>query len=185
MGVIILLEGPDYAGKSTLAENIASSFDWPIQHEGPEPTLTAGTGPGSLLHRYQNKATEAWAHAKAHGGVVLDRFAISEPVYADVFSRPDRLGPDGLALSLAALRSPRTLLFHVMCLPAWPTCLRGMALREDTLLKDPRMLHVAWSNYAKLAADRRRWDLIFDWASPRSTEYALDAIELLAKEVSR
>lgn len=73
----IIIEGPDGAGKTTLANKLAKRLDMNILK------MTANGGQSSI--EYLQKL--------ACDGVVIDRCWVSEQIYADIFGREQRL-PD-------------------------------------------------------------------------------------------
>jgi cytidylate kinase len=70
---IIVIEGPDGAGKSTLAKNLGEHFKWPIVHGG---------GPLTNRHEFLDRArTKGWNTPEVPR--IFDRVSyISERVYA-------------------------------------------------------------------------------------------------------
>lgn len=73
---MIILEGPDNAGKTTLGEHLSQHLGLEFQHSG---------GPIRSREDFEERM------AKLHSGpaVVMDRFpAISEHVYGQIFKRP-------------------------------------------------------------------------------------------------
>lgn len=74
----IIIEGPDGAGKSTLAKSLADRLDMNILK------MTANGGQ-SVLEYTQKLACD---------GVIIDRCWVSEQVYSDLFGREPRIGND-------------------------------------------------------------------------------------------
>lgn len=74
----IVIEGPDGAGKSTLAESLAGALDMNI--------LKMTANGGQSVPEYLQKL--------ACDGVVIDRCWVSEQVYSDLFKREPRIGDD-------------------------------------------------------------------------------------------
>lgn len=71
----IIIEGPDGAGKSTLAEKLANALDMNILK------MTANGGQ-SVLEYLQKLACD---------GVIIDRCWVSEQIYSDLFKREPRI----------------------------------------------------------------------------------------------
>lgn len=71
----IIIEGPDGAGKSTLAKSLAGALDMNILK------MTANGGQSTL--EYEQKL--------ACNGVIIDRCWVSEHVYSDLFGREPRI----------------------------------------------------------------------------------------------
>lgn len=74
----IIIEGPDGAGKSTLAKSLADRLDMNILK------MTANGGQ-SVLEYVQKLACD---------GVIIDRCWVSEQIYSDLFSREPRIDND-------------------------------------------------------------------------------------------
>lgn len=74
----IIIEGPDGAGKSTLAKSLADRLDMNILK------MTANGGQ-SVLEYKQKLACD---------GVIIDRCWVSEQIYSDLFGREPRIGND-------------------------------------------------------------------------------------------
>lgn len=74
----IIIEGPDGAGKSTLAESLADRLGMNI--------LKMTANGGQSVQEYLQKL--------ACDGVIIDRCWVSEQVYSDMFGREPRIGND-------------------------------------------------------------------------------------------
>lgn len=74
--MIVVLEGPDFAGKSTLAARLKEHFGGHIHWVGPPPA------PTELLRYYLDPVERA---AAASDFVVFDRMHVSELVYGPIF----------------------------------------------------------------------------------------------------
>lgn len=74
----IIIEGPDGAGKSTLAKSLAGALDMDILK------MTANSS--QSLQEYIQKL--------ACDGVIIDRCWVSEQVYSDLFGREQRIDND-------------------------------------------------------------------------------------------
>lgn len=71
----IIIEGPDGAGKSTLAQSLAGALDMNI--------LKMTANGGQSAREYEQKL--------ACDGVIIDRCWVSEQVYSDLFGREPRI----------------------------------------------------------------------------------------------
>lgn len=77
MPKLIVVEGPDGAGKSTLVRKLAADLGWPVLHTGGPPATKA-----DLLAKFEN--VERSLNAALTPGVLVDRHpAISEPIYRE------------------------------------------------------------------------------------------------------
>lgn len=74
----IIIEGPDGAGKSTLAKSLADRLDMNILK------MTANGG----------QSTREYMQKLECDGVIIDRCWVSEQVYSDLFGRASRIGDD-------------------------------------------------------------------------------------------
>nr|DAG68641.1 MAG TPA: dNK protein [Caudoviricetes sp.] len=74
----IIIEGPDGAGKSTLAEKLANVLDMNI--------LKMTANGGQSVPEYLQKL--------ACDGVIIDRCWVSEQIYSDLFGREPRIDND-------------------------------------------------------------------------------------------
>lgn len=74
----IIIEGPDGAGKSTLAKSLAGALDMNI--------LKMTTNGGQSAREYEQKL--------ACDGVIIDRCWVSEQIYSDLFGREPRISND-------------------------------------------------------------------------------------------
>lgn len=74
----IIIEGPDGAGKSTLAKSLAGALDMNI--------LKMTANGGQSAPEYMQKL--------ACDGVIIDRCWVSEQVYSDLFKREPRISND-------------------------------------------------------------------------------------------
>lgn len=74
----IIIEGPDGAGKSTLAKSLADRLDMNI--------LKMTANGGQSVPEYLQKL--------ACDGVIIDRCWVSEQIYSDLFGREPRIGND-------------------------------------------------------------------------------------------
>lgn len=74
----IIIEGPDAAGKSTLAKSLADRLDMNI--------LKMTADGGQLMPEYLQRL--------ACDGVIIDRCWVSEQIYSDLFGREPRIDDD-------------------------------------------------------------------------------------------
>lgn len=74
----IIIEGPDGAGKSTLAKSLADRLDMNIL----KMTVNGGQSPREYIQKLECD------------GVIIDRCWVSEQVYSDLFGRDPRISED-------------------------------------------------------------------------------------------
>lgn len=123
-----ILEGPDGAGKTTLANKLGGAYLHHDQHS------TAKHFAGSMQLALQGYT------------VVLDRCWISEPIYAAVFRKaPSRVSPihrrmlDRMALAAGAKA--------ILCLPPFEVCAQTFSSGREEMLKDTTQLKAVYDRY--------------------------------------
>lgn len=134
--MIIILEGPDGAGKTTLAKQLAEAFQLRIHHEGPPPKNV------SVLQHYGRILDAARGQ-----NVVFDRLYVGERVYGPIVRGEDRLGGDGykrmrqLSWAVGAL--------EILCLPSFEVCLTNWQNRKGELFADAAKLRQVHDSYRR------------------------------------
>lgn len=114
----IYLEGPDGAGKSTLAKSLAEHYDLPYMH----------------LDKPANSAemTAQHSHQMRKPGVYDRTHAISEFVYANVLRRENALsGPVSEAMIDGLLAGCEGEALVIMCLPSLSAVIHAIGVREE------------------------------------------------------
>jgi hypothetical protein len=145
---VLIFEGPDGAGKSTLAEAVAARLDYAVVHHGPYPEVTEGA---DLFDRYLDSMMPA---IRGRCGVVLDRCWISEIPYGLAF----RDGRDRLGTTLRARLEALAWVVDariVLCLPPWRHVLANFEMRKGKeYLPDAARLRTVYDWYLdKMDAD--------------------------------
>lgn len=109
--MIIILEGPDGAGKTTLSrqlrERIPALSNAIYAHEGPPPLNV------NVLEHYASIVLQAdnFEHA------IIDRLAMGETIYGPILRGDDRLGALGWTLMRRLFLARRVV--HIVCLPPY------------------------------------------------------------------
>src|SRR5690349_10848166 len=112
--MITILEGPDAAGKTTLAKRL-EDLGYDNIHFGPPPKTAPGeTHPA--FYQYMSFLANAWPYDNIRSRV-LDRFCYGEAVYGPVFRNDRSFEPWMMRLLERVMLSMQGLL--VMCLPDW------------------------------------------------------------------
>jgi len=134
--MIIILEGPDGAGKTTLADQLLNSLQYGVRihHHGSYLSCT----PNEIQNAYFRSIYDA------SPTIIMDRSWLSEPIYADVVRKsPSRLSSNHVReLELAA--SARGVLV-VNCRPPLSTCIK----KEDEYV-DTNQLKLIYNMYESL-----------------------------------
>ena len=137
---IIILEGPDGGGKTTLGKRLAEQLGYRYVHSGPFKTVTHGLGRLSM---------EAMLPALlGYQGVVMDRAWLSELPYGIAFRGGlDRLGDVQRAmLDRVALRCGAIV---VMCMPSWDNVEASYKARKaKEMLENVDQLRQVYDIYA-------------------------------------
>jgi hypothetical protein len=108
---IIILEGPDGAGKTTLAEFLKKEYGAYVMHSTWSPELEVD------MDKYMEITTRMALEISQNQLVVLDRHWLSELVYSDVFRGGHKRGEMYLRHHEALLCDPRLYARLVLCLP--------------------------------------------------------------------
>ena len=143
----ILLEGPDGAGKSSLAQQLSRRYGIPVHHEGPPPQ-------NIVLYYHILGTIEHYRKS----GVVFDRLALSESIYGPLLRGTDRLGNRYQRVIAQHLAEFYTT--TILCLPSYETCLASWQGRDGELFRDPKLLLKVWDQHYD---SRSQFDFVYDW----------------------
>lgn len=137
---LIILEGPDGAGKTQLAKALhRADPDAHYVHSGPFPEISDG---GALARVYADAMRPA---VEGSANVIMDRCWLSERPYGAVFrSGADRLGARTRILERLAWRC-QTLV--VRCLPPWEQIAENFGRRRE-MLDNTDQLRAVYDLYA-------------------------------------
>lgn len=151
---MIIVEGPDGAGKTTLIENLAhhrvhlKSLKGGVGSEGQNPQGWTKNA-DSTLSAYAQKILEG---ERTDGvNIAFDRFHLSEWVYGPIL-RNNQLITDEVLLVLGNLLREKHVPI-ILCLPAFKTTLAniGKAGRERPAYQTEGFLHMAYTSWQKIA----------------------------------
>lgn len=157
----IILEGPDGAGKTYLAEELQAEFpELGYSHEGPPP---------KELEPYHYYVARLHTHIESFPkGFILDRFALGERVYGPIFRGQSRLSYSEW-LRLRTLFSELHVV-QVMCLPpltvahkAWSSGRAEMIVNHETF----RRTYHAFRELQSECAVR------YDWTQPNALNHLI------------
>ena len=159
---IVVLEGPDGSGKTTLAHQIQDRYGHAYRHEGPPPA-----GRPALFYYY-----ERLVDADAAAPVILDRFALGERVYGPVLRGRDDLGYAGWAVVRDFLDARGAV--RVLCLPPKWVCMRAFRIAKQ-MIKDEETFIQTYDAWAAFRNDPGQH--VYDWTRPGAFEQVLRAVE--------
>ena len=148
--MIIIFEGPDGSGKTTLAakvRQVANTANLHTAHHGPYPGVSAN----DLAHAYFMSLTPALTY---NDTVLMDRSWYSEPIYAKaVRNTESRIVTTHRRMLERAAMSRKAVV--VQCLPSLETCLEAYGERPE---------------YAKREQMSEVYDLYAEWIAQGSCD---------------
>lgn len=169
---LIILEGPDGAGKSTFAARIANRFitrDFQITHQGPPPAEV-----NRFLH-YRDVLDRAMSRPTG-----MDRWAPGELVYGPIYRGEDKLGWDGWCELYRLTLTQNPMALFILCLPPYQDCRRAWASGRKELLKNEVDLlksYGAYRDFLKRARDCGQGWVVLDYTFPGDEERVLNIVK--------
>jgi thymidylate kinase len=164
---IIILEGPDGAGKSTLALRLkqlvtANDGRAVIRH-------TTKPFPGEdVFKTYLNNILGALIDVRNGTTVIFDRFHLGELVYGSIIRGKSAFDMHGLHILDRIVNSSNATV--TICLPSKDTCLRNWAARKgQEYVQEGDKLSQIWEAYANFAASNNDY---------LTYNYEVDPVEL-------
>lgn len=151
--MIVVLEGPDFAGKSTTAERLTSLFGGDVRWVGQPPASA------DLVAYYLDPIRDAVSRPDL---VVFDRLHISELVYGPIFRGTSRLSRSQAAEIERELDAVGVLKVHIDA-PDSLLLERFRGPRGDDMVADERRLLEVAHAYRRLLGGSRglpRWPTI-------------------------
>lgn len=158
--MIIILEGPDGSGKTTLAKQLQARYSLKYHHEGPPPTdIKALDHYGAVLDNLRQE------------NVVIDRFALGERVYGPILRGSDTLGADGWHVFQRLTRA--TLAIEILCLPSYETCRAAWASGRPELVKNEPQFHQIYEGWKRVSdrVDQYIYDYSLEYAWLRLCQF--------------
>jgi len=164
MGKVVILEGPDGGGKTTLAKHF-ESIGFTYLHEGPPPLSC------DLIDYYKMRLYQALIHDV---DCVFDRLHLGETIYGSIMRNNDRLGLNGVNLFERVARSKAV--FQYLCLPSQPTLEANF--KEKIKEKDDYVK--SWSNFFAIRDRYDEVNAIFKWPI---YNYEIDSPDKIAEYI--
>lgn len=170
----ILLEGPDGAGKTTLAAALQRRFRLPVvKNYAPPGDLAAGELANAYYHQLE-----------IPGGIILDRAWPSEAIYSKAMGRECKISPE----EIATLWSDFDALCGaaIFCLPPLQAARANWLGRPGELFQDAETFGAMYRAYsdvlymASTALPLCRAQYHFDYTEQGATEEVARWLEALA-----
>jgi thymidylate kinase len=143
--MLIIVEGPDGSGKTTLIDKITDRHDALIEHHGPY------LGEENILHHYVTSLSIALSTNPRL--TIMDRCWLSEGIYGPIMRQRNRLGQrQQTALEILAREADACLVF---CLPPYTVCEKNWQARlKDEYVQRSDKLKAIYDAYK---ADYSSW----------------------------
>lgn len=142
--MIIILEGPDGTGKTTLAKCLSDTYGFRYVHTGPPKDDNALEAYGRTLYDARREA----------GDVVIDRLHVGERIYGPILRSSDKLEREGEVLihRLTSAYGARL----IFCLPPYETAFENWRKRheeDNELVTKAATYKAIYHAYANLRQD--------------------------------
>jgi hypothetical protein len=156
--MIVILEGPDGAGKTVTAQRLADRLSLAYHHEGVPP-------PGDLLEHYG--ATLDKLRGK---DVVIDRFARGELVYGPIMRGRSRLDDEAWHIMQRLYRAVNAV--EVLCLPPYEVCHKNWSSGRPEYVEKAWQYKNVYERFYVLRGDQ----FIYDYTNPGGFEQLVKII---------
>jgi hypothetical protein len=146
---VVILEGPDGGGKTTLAR-------WLRDQRGYQIVKTNAPSPKENV--FKSYTDSLLAAVESGQPTVLDRHYLGEGIYGPLLRGEDRLGRQGRDLLERLIAACGVRL--VICSPPWAELVKGWAGKDDLLKRQAQLRQV---RQAYLSESRRLGLEVYDW----------------------
>ncbi len=163
--MIVILEGPDGGGKTTLAKHLEKEHGFKYVHTGPP-------GSGDVLEAYGRTLYDA---AREPESVVIDRLQVGERIYGPILRGTDRLGRAGETLLRRLTNAYGARV--VFCLPPYEVAFENWRKRHQ----ENKELVTKAETYTKIYHAYRNLDQDIFYAQDTWWNYTVMEVELAAK----
>lgn len=135
MNKIVILEGPDGGGKTTLARYLEQHHGFKYIHTGPPRGE-------DLLEEY---GYQLWRATYDSQPVVFDRLYLGERIYGPVLRGYDGLGEYGFKLMRRLTKGQGV--YEVICLPPYETCFANWQKSHSDIVKNSHKFVEIYERY--------------------------------------
>lgn len=148
---VVILEGCDGSGKTTLANYLHQQYNYRIIKTGPPaPDRDVAVTYLDALH-------DALTYP---GRTLFDRHYLGEAVYGPLLRGVDKMGQDGLAIIERVIAARGVKL--IICSPPWGALVKGWSGKDDLLKKETQL---RWVNDQYLYHAERLSLQPYDWTA--------------------
>lgn len=157
-GKVVILEGPDGAGKTTLATHLEQEHGFRYIHTGKP------SGEGSLLVEYCLVLDQA---RRSGEKVVIDRLHVGESVYGPIMRGDDQITSEGQEIIQRFINAMGAV--EVFCLPPYNVCEKNWAERHFqgreyvTEVQKFKSIYAAYERFSRLP--RHSKAMVYDYTS--------------------
>ena len=172
--MIIIVEGPDGAGKTTLIKQIyewlSKDDDTTVVHHGPYK----GVGEGEMARIYFNAMSPALTYGKH---VIFDRSWVSDPIYGEVYRGGQNRIPlhQRRMLERAALSRGGVM---ISCRPSFEACAEAFNSGREEYLDNEEQLKQVYDKYTAWERNFTSMPLIEYNYEQDTTQTILNELEL-------
>lgn len=161
---VVILEGCDGGGKTTLANYLHQQYNYRIIKTGP-PAPNC-----DVVVTYLDVLYDALAYP---GRTLFDRHYLGEAIYGPLLRGGDRMGVDGMVVIERVIAAHGAKL--IICSPPWEILVKGWSGKDDLLKKETQLRWVSdqYSYHAE-----RLGLTPYDWTATDAAEGLKETLEI-------